>query len=200
MKLSIISHPQFGEVRNTTIKGETWFVAKDVCEILGIRNNRDATISLDDDEKRDDVGNTDTIGRTQNMTMVNESGLYALIFQSRKSEAKAFRKWVTSEVLPAIRRQGFYVHPSATLTKKEISTIERVMVQNVNRYIIADDIRKCARKFGTQEYYIRHILNGRGINNDIMLDLQERAIVNRQNWSNAYSVERMKEITNKLTH
>lgn len=198
MKLSIISHPQFGEVRNTTIKGETWFVAKDLCEILGIRNSRDAVTNLDEDEKG--VAITDTLGGKQEMATVNESGLYALIFQSRKAEAKAFRKWVTSEVLPAIRRQGFYVHPSATLTKKEISTIERVMVQNVNRHIIADDIRKCARKFGTQEYYIRHILNGRGINNDIMLDLQERAIVNRQNWSNAYSVERMKEITNKLTH
>lgn len=199
MKLTIISHPQMGNVRNTIIKGEPWFVAKDVCDILGLTKYRDALMRLDEDDKGCPVL-MDTPGGKQEMSTVNESGLYSLIFQSRKPEAKEFKRWVTSEVLPAIRRQGFYVHPSATLTKKEISTIERVMVQNVNRYIIADDIRKCARKFGTQEYYIRHILNGRGINNDIMLDLQERAIVNRQNWSNAYSVERMKEITNKLTH
>lgn len=86
--------------------GEPWFVAADVCAILDIRNPRDAVAGLDDDEKG--VGTTDTLGGAQEMNIVSESGLYALIFKSRKAEARRFRKWVTSEVLPAIRRTGGY--------------------------------------------------------------------------------------------
>lgn len=84
-----------------------WFVAKDVCEVLGISNHSDAIGRLDSDEK-DEVGITDPIGRKQKTAVVYESGLYALIFTSRKEEAKAFKKWVTSEVLPSIRKTGTY--------------------------------------------------------------------------------------------
>lgn len=94
-------------IRVQVINNEPWFVAKDVCEVLGISNHKDAVSRLDDDEK-DGVGITDLIGRIQQTTVISESGLYALIFQSRKPEAKAFRKWVTSEVLPAIRKKGYY--------------------------------------------------------------------------------------------
>ena len=83
-----------------------WFVAKDVCDVLGIANARDSLASLDDDQKG--VATTDTLGGKQTLAIVYESGLYELIFRSRKPEAKAFRKWVTSEVLPSIRRTGFY--------------------------------------------------------------------------------------------
>lgn len=86
--------------------GTPWFVAKDVCAALGIGNSRDAVTALDEDEKG--VGNTDTLGGTQRTTFVSESGLYALIFRSRKPEARAFRKWVTAEVLPALRKKGGY--------------------------------------------------------------------------------------------
>ena len=94
-------------IRVQVINNEPWFVAKDVCEVLGIANHKDAVSRLDDDE-RDGVGIADPIGRIQQTTIINESGLYALIFQSRKPEAKAFRKWVTSEVLPSIRRKGYF--------------------------------------------------------------------------------------------
>lgn len=87
--------------------GEPWFVAADVCEALTISNNRDALCRLDDDEKG--VANTDTPGGQQEMTVINESGLYSLILGSRKPEAKRFKKWVTSEVLPAIRKTGQFV-------------------------------------------------------------------------------------------
>lgn len=87
--------------------GEPWFVAADVCTVLSIGNSRDAVARLDDDEK-DDVGITDTIGRGQTATAINESGLYSLILTSRKPEAKPFKKWVTSEVLPSIRKTGSY--------------------------------------------------------------------------------------------
>lgn len=93
-------------IRVQVINNEPWFVAKDVCEVLGIANHKDAASRLDDDETRGSVMPTPS-GR-QECKMVSESGLYALIFQSRKPEAKAFRKWVTSEVLPAIRKKGYY--------------------------------------------------------------------------------------------
>ncbi len=88
--------------------GDTpWFVAKDVCDVLAIANVSDAVSTLDEDEK-DDIGITDIIGRKQSTLCVNESGLYHLIFKSRKDEAKTFRRWVTQEVLPAIRKTGAY--------------------------------------------------------------------------------------------
>ena len=93
-------------IRVQVINNEPWFVAKDVCEVLGIVNHKDAASRLDDDETRGSVMPTPS-GR-QECKMVNESGLYSLIFQSRKPEARAFRKWVTSEVLPSIRKRGYY--------------------------------------------------------------------------------------------
>lgn len=93
-------------VRVVEKESEPWFVAADVCRILDIKNSRDAVADLDDDEKG--VANTDTLGGKQEMRVINESGLYNLIFRSRKPEAKKFRKWVTAEVLPSIRKTGSY--------------------------------------------------------------------------------------------
>ena len=90
--------------------GMLWFVAKDVCDILGIANVPDSVGTLDEDE-RITIGNTDSNPREgipHQLNAVSESGLYALIFRSRKPEAKSFRKWVTSEVLPSIRKTGGY--------------------------------------------------------------------------------------------
>ena len=95
-------------IRVRVINNEPWFVAKDVCDVLGLSNSRKATAALDADERKDGVTISDTVGRTNYATVVNESGLYHLIFQSRKPEAKKFRKWVTGEVLPAIRKTGRY--------------------------------------------------------------------------------------------
>lgn len=94
------------EVRTVTKDGEPWFVLKDVCRVLGISKYRDVTARLDPDE-RGSV-RVDTLGGKQEMTIINESGLYMVILRSDKPEAKPFRKWVTSEVLPAIRRTGTY--------------------------------------------------------------------------------------------
>jgi prophage antirepressor-like protein len=85
---------------------EFLFVAKDVCQALGIKKYRDAIVKLDADERMSMI--VDTLGGRQKMTCVNESGLYSLIFMSNKPEAKAFKRWVTHEVLPQIRRQGYY--------------------------------------------------------------------------------------------
>jgi len=87
--------------------GEIWFVAKDVCKILDISKHRDAVSRLDDDERGSVL--VDTLGGTQSVSAVNEYGLYSLILHSRKPEAKAFKRWVTHEVLPTIRKTGGYV-------------------------------------------------------------------------------------------
>lgn len=97
------------EVRTIQKDGEPWWVLKDVCGILGISKYRDTASRLDEDE-RGSV-RVDTPGGEQEMTIVNESGLYNVILRSDKPEAKPFRKWVTSEVLPSIRKHGAYMTP-----------------------------------------------------------------------------------------
>jgi prophage antirepressor-like protein len=93
------------QVRMIIRDGVPWWVAKDVCDILGLRNSRDAVAQLDDDE-RDSVGISDAIGRNKKQTVVNESGVWSLILKSNKPEAKRLRKWFTSDVLPTISRTG----------------------------------------------------------------------------------------------
>lgn len=100
------------EIRVFVIEGEPWFVANDVCAVLEFAHPASNLRRLDDDEKG--VHTMHTPGGPQEMTIINESGLYSLILTSRKPEAKKFKKWVTSEVLPAIRKTGRYVHPEAT--------------------------------------------------------------------------------------
>jgi anti-repressor protein len=97
---------QFDALRTLTDEaGEPWFVAKDVCDILGLENSRKATAELDPDEK-----NTVTISDgNPNKTIISEPGLYKLIMRSRKQEAKEFQRWVTHEVLPSIRKHGAYM-------------------------------------------------------------------------------------------
>lgn len=114
----------YGEVpvRTITKNGEPWWVLKDVCGILEIKNSRDAVKRLDQDEK--DVGQIDTLGGKQGMTIINESGLYKVILRSDKPEAKKFTRWVTHEVLPAIRKTGIY---SVSPYKPKASSVGEVI-------------------------------------------------------------------------
>lgn len=97
------------DVRVVDRGGNPWFVATDVCSVLSVSNTSDVLRRLDDDEKG--VVSIDTLGGRQDMAAVNESGLYSMVLGSRKPEAKRFKKWVTSEVLPAIRKTGSYSAP-----------------------------------------------------------------------------------------
>ena len=97
------------EVRTVTVGGEPWLVLKDVCDVLGIENHRNIAARLDEDEKG--VHTVDTLGGKQEMVIINEAGLYSVILLSRKPEAKAFKRWVTHEVLPSIRKHGAYMTP-----------------------------------------------------------------------------------------
>lgn len=116
MSIQVFENAEFGTVRVSTQDGEPWFVAKDVCDVLGLDHT--ALRKLDADEKgRDSIP---TLGGTQQMTMVSEPGFYRLVMKSRKPEAKAFQRWVTHEVLPAIRRDGGYMAAKPDETPEEI--------------------------------------------------------------------------------
>lgn len=107
MELHIYSSPDFGSIRTSVVNGVVMFVGKDVATILGYSNPRDA-ISKHVDTEDKGVAKCDTLGGTQELTFINESGLYSLILSSKMPNAKKFKRWVTSEVLPAIRKHGMY--------------------------------------------------------------------------------------------
>ena len=107
-ELKIFENPDFGIVRTVTINGEPWLVGKDVAEALGYSNTRDALDRHVDTEDKNTVANPDGKRGNPNMTIINESGLYALVLSSKLPTARRYRHWVTSEVLPSIRKHGLY--------------------------------------------------------------------------------------------
>ena len=103
-KLMIFENDAFGKVRTLNLNGEPWFVAVDVCSVLDLSNPTIAVSRLDEDERA-----KFNLGRQGDATIVNEPGLYTLVLGSRKPEAKAFKRWITHEVIPAIRKHGVYI-------------------------------------------------------------------------------------------
>jgi prophage antirepressor-like protein len=106
-ELQIFQNAEFGSVRSITVNGEPYFVGKDVAEILGYSNTRKAILDHVDEEDKG-VTKCDTPGGSQELAVINESGLYSLILSSKLPGAKRFKRWVTSEVLPAIRKHGLF--------------------------------------------------------------------------------------------
>jgi len=106
-QMQIYEHEQFGKIRTLTKDGDIWFVATDICDALDIKNTTDAVKRLDDDER-----SRFNLGRQGMTNCVNEYGLYNLILASRKPEAKTFKRWITHEVLPDIRKHGAYLTPA----------------------------------------------------------------------------------------
>lgn len=106
-EIQMFVNKKFGEIRTVTIDNEPWFVAKDVCNILGVNNSRQAMTRLEDFEKNTVILNDGNKGNP-NMAIISESGFYALVLSSRKPIAKPFRLWVTQEVIPSIRKNGIY--------------------------------------------------------------------------------------------
>ena len=129
LPLQIFEDEQNHRIRTVNLDDEIWFYAQDVCDALEIKNPRDALSRMDDDERRT-VGSADTsiLASRTNPPLINESGLFNLIFQSRKDEAKRFRKWVTSEVLPQLRKSGRY-----SLTGRGIPNFVRRFNDNWDR-------------------------------------------------------------------
>lgn len=125
-QLKVFTNPTFGSIRTLNIDGEPWFVASDVCKALDI--DPTSTRRLDDDEKNT-LRLTQGIPGNPNVTVVNEPGLYTLVLGSRKPEAKAFKRWVTSEVLPSIRKHGGYVAGQEHMSDEELMAKALLMAQ-----------------------------------------------------------------------
>lgn len=138
-------------VRTIQKDGEPWFVLKDVCKVLEISNSRNVANRLEPFEKG--VTLVDTLGGAQEMTIINESGLYAVILRSDKPQAKPFRKWVTSEVLPAIRKTGAYVaHPTPKASSiREVVNLIRITRETMEAQgCPASDIAKVVKEICDQ--------------------------------------------------
>lgn len=144
-ELQIFENAEFGSVRTTKVDGEPWFVGKDVCEVFGDTNYRRSLANIDDYDKG--VSQIDTAGGKQNMVIINESGLYSLLFQMQPQKAKGvsqnddlvekriqklkrFKRWVTSEVLPSIRKNGGYIVGQETLSDDELLAKAFVVAKN----------------------------------------------------------------------
>ena len=152
-KVTVFENPEFGEIRSLLIEGEPWFVAKDICGILELSDVSMTLSRLDDDEKLIQV--LFVSGQNRKIWIVNESGLYALIFQSRKPQARAFRKWVTSVVLPSIRKTGGFNRsehdePMLVLMEKMLELqnrqIEIMQSMFINRSVVnhsPQDVQDC---------------------------------------------------------
>ena len=114
-KLQIFNSEEFGEIRTVSINDEPWFVASDICRALDIQNVTQAVQKLDDDER-----SMFNIGRQGNANCVNEYGLYSLVLASRKPEAKKFKRWITHEVIPSIRKHGGYIAGQESMTDDQL--------------------------------------------------------------------------------
>lgn len=119
-ELQIFKNEEFGEVRTVTIDNEPWFVGKDVAAALGYERATKAIQDHVNEEDKDEIPIQDSIGRMQKTPIINESGLYALIFGSKLESAKRFKHWVTSEILPSIRKHGGYIAGQESMTDDEL--------------------------------------------------------------------------------
>ena len=158
-KLQIFSNEQFGSIRTMELDGKPYFVGKDVAEVLGYSNSRKALIDhVDEEDKNDGVTIRDSIGREQKPIFINESGLYSLILSSKLPKAKEFKHWVTSEVLPAIRKTGSYTVRKQADTETA-KTRAAAMMLNA-KYRMANQMIKLWTSAGVEPQYQAMALNG----------------------------------------
>lgn len=148
-ELMIFENEQFGKIRTIEQGGEPWFVAVDVCRALELGDVNKATSRLDDDEgTRIEIPHPQSSEKRITVNAVNEPGLYSLVLGSRKPEAKAFKRWITHEVLPSIRRRGSYAMPQSGRDKQALAEARL----NNSRARLAAEWRKLAQANSTPEY------------------------------------------------
>lgn len=178
------------QLRTRVIDGNPWFVAKDLCEILELDDVRRAVEPLDDDEKLS--GEILQSGQMRSMWLVNESGMYTLIIRSRKPEAKKFRKWVTGEVLPSIRKTGRYEIGAAgqngsavrrgprRATAAELMTVELMnLLWLIDESLALGDRKAVAMELGVSRVTVNNVLRGRVRNARVLMALYQKAKENR---------------------
>lgn len=185
--LQIFSNNETGvSIRTTVERGEIWFIAQDICNILGLKNPRKAMQSLEMDEKHD-VTICYTPGGNQRVKAVNESGIYHLIFISRKPEAKVFRRWVTGEVLPSIRRTGSYSsgmnRPAGEPSRLPLPR-HRPFFENwkgyVSPYLSYTECYKVAKELGISYSHVRKVFMGTSVSERVARALTSRAMENKR--------------------
>ena len=155
--LAVFENPEFGHIRGLKIEGEPWFVGKDIAAALGYIDTAQAIRKHVDDEDKGVVEST-TPGGKQNITIINESGLYSLMLKSKLPGAKKFKRWVTSEVLPSIRKTGAYTMPGAapaddTMFERLWAELERK--QKLNGYVD----RFCSYFGWSRRYFLSGMYN-----------------------------------------
>lgn len=157
--LQIFNNDRFGQVRIIPVDGELMFVAKDVCDCLEITKHRDAISRLDSDERG--LVKLDTPGGKQDIAAINEYGLYSLVLSSRKPEAKDFKRWITHDVIPAIRKTGSYsmVIPQ-TLPEALRAYADEVESHNATKAIVAQQEQQIA-EFKPVKDYVDKILSSK---------------------------------------
>lgn len=130
--IQIFENPEFGKIRTVDMAGEPWLVGKDVAEALGYERPTKAVQDHVDAEDKDEIPIRDSIGRMQNTPIINESGLYSLVLGSKLPGAKKFKRWVTSEVLPSIRKNGAYIKDQEKLSDTELIARALLVAQKIN--------------------------------------------------------------------
>lgn len=147
-ELQLFQNDNFGTIRTVILDGEPWFVAKDVCDILGTTNPTMAIGGLEPFERA-----KFNLGRQGEANIINESGFYTLVLRSRKPIAKPFRIWVTSEVLPAIRKTGKYIAPSKNKVESMLSDM------NCNMKIVYAQINNIEEMIGEQNFMLERVVD-----------------------------------------
>ena len=203
--VQVFNYGENTPVRVRVMNGQTWFVAKDVCKVLGIEKARNAVSRLEDDERGPVL--VDTLGGTQRMSAVSESGLYHLVFQSRKPEARKFRRWVTGEVLPQIRMTGGYraglrreespagaagcdrgamgaSAPGGLLLRGRVYPKDRsaelgAFYAELRKWVLKEDEAAVAELAGVSPGHVREVLAGRKPGYGVLCLLVEYATENR---------------------
>jgi len=196
MKINLVKHPEFGEVRTLLIEKEPWFCAIDICQVLGYKNELDA-IKKHCREKGVAKRDLLTSGGKQEINFISEGNLYRLILRSRMPAAEKFESWVCDDVLPSIRKNGFYIHPDF-MDQKSLNKLKKQLSESLENYLTSEDITKTAKRFGLDRWYINSIISGSHKNNAVMQELQRRAMLNKNNELNAYHPDRLHEVVNKL--
>lgn len=194
-QLTVFKNEQFGEVRMTERKGEPWFVLADLCKALSIEHIKDTVNRLEEDE----VGQTEVIdrmGRKQRAYIVNESGMYAVILRSDKPQAKPFRKWVTSEVLPAIRKTGSFAMGGGTTYQHEELRKKNTQIREQNARIrTAQLLWKVAEKTDTEYKQVLHARITHLLTGEYLLPLPA---VNERTYSAGEIADRLGTTANKI--
>lgn len=187
----LIKHPQFGEIRIKTEKGEPLFCAKDISRALGYKNERDAILKHC---RAKGVAKRDTLteGGNQELTYIDEGNLYRLILKSQLPTARKFEDWVCDEVLPAIRKYGTYSTDAGKMDKAHARSERKAVMEllsGINRRLSATDKRLIARQCQTDDWEVNKVLDGRAEDAYMVALMYARATGNKLLCKSIYTID-----------